>query len=104
MTDDCNCEQAQALQAQLDAWRSWAQFVFGGDGPVVGPDDMLRTWVCAKYDADVALAGETLAHLLRRASALLLDAGEQLAPREAIDGLVQEITVALRERALMGGE
>jgi hypothetical protein len=54
--EPCNCDQARALQRQLDAWRTWAQFVYGGGGPVTGTDDELRTMIGARQDADLAAA------------------------------------------------
>lgn len=45
-----NTELAKALTT----WRSWAQFIFQGGGPVSGSDAELRAAVCAAYDAEVA--------------------------------------------------
>jgi hypothetical protein len=45
-------ERAEAAEARVTAWRSWAQFVYLGGGHPQGSDDDLQTAVCAKHDAD----------------------------------------------------
>ena len=42
-----------AVQQELAAWRSWAQFVYLGGGPVTKADGELRQGVCEKHDAEL---------------------------------------------------
>lgn len=48
-------EHAACLQA-LEAWRTWAQFVYLGGGPVTLDDDTLRLRVNETHDRDVLAA------------------------------------------------
>ena len=41
------------LEDALEHWRSWAQFVYLGGGPVTKPDNELRAGVNARHDKDV---------------------------------------------------
>ncbi len=59
-------------------WRRWAQFVFGGGGPVPdgATDAALRAMICAEMDASVADAKQQRQHvadLLAALKALLAD-------------------------------
>jgi hypothetical protein len=45
---------------ERDGWRSWAQFVYLGGGPVNGTDSELQAAVCAAQDAREQ---ESVAHL-----------------------------------------
>lgn len=45
-----NAYERDLLQAELDRWRRWAQFVYLGGGPVTLGDDALRAAVCATHD------------------------------------------------------
>jgi hypothetical protein len=38
------------LATDLDAWRTWAQFVFLGGGPVTSTDTELRDLICRAID------------------------------------------------------
>lgn len=48
-------EQLHLYREELDRWRSWAQFVFLGGGPLTMNDDELRQAVCQKFDDEKAL-------------------------------------------------
>src|SRR5688572_21823632 len=45
--------RAEAAEAKLANWRTWAQFVYLGGGQAEGSDDELRRRVCEKHDAEL---------------------------------------------------
>lgn len=54
-------EAAHAI-ADLEAWRSWAPYVYGEDGPQTGTDEELRTALVRHHEAELEeLKGEILA-------------------------------------------
>jgi hypothetical protein len=44
-------DQVGELRVALNQWRTWAQFVWLGGGPVVGTDEELQASICAQFDA-----------------------------------------------------
>jgi hypothetical protein len=59
-------DEVEAMRAALKSWRTWAQFVWLGGGPVTVDDDELRRRICQAADIDVAEATpERQAYLAR---------------------------------------
>ena len=98
-------QEKDCLEAELEDWRSWAQFVYLGGGRFVEPDDTMRRRVCETHDAQVNELQARLTALQQERDMLRADATATLKywkqaeqDRDRLQGQVRKWRTRARRR------